>query len=63
MFNRIDIMNAFFMFAAMYQESDSSNIFERLQRLGHVMPDGLSGPDDLSDNAQTIFDRLVIECT
>lgn len=62
-FDRFDICEAYYLFAAMYHEGQWSReyaIFGRLNRLG-FRPGacGINGPDDLTENAREIFERLV----
>lgn len=62
-FDRFDICNAYYLFAILYHEGQSSKtyeIFGRLDRMGYNPSPLLSfDPIMLNDNEREIFDNLI----
>jgi hypothetical protein len=62
MFNRIDICEAYYLFACQYHNGQGSityKIFGRLDALGFRASCMLKDEEDLNDNAREIFEHLV----
>ena len=60
-FNRFDICDAYYVYAANYhggQYTDTYRIFGRLEKIGYRPSSNLS-EDSLEENARLIYDRLV----
>lgn len=61
-FNRFDICEAYYCYAALYhggQFSKEYRIFGRLNRIDFVPGSKPDDPDELNENARVIFDNLV----
>jgi hypothetical protein len=61
-FNRLDVCEAWYMFAMLYHEgqgSDDYRTFGRLHNIGFKPGMGLNRPENLSENGRAIFDNLI----
>ena len=64
MFDRFDICEAYYVFAMLWhkgQWSKEYEIFGRLNRIGFKPSPMLSGSENLTENGQEIYNRLVNE--
>lgn len=62
MFDRMDVCEAYYVFAMLYHEgqfSDTYTIFGRLDGVGFKPRPGLRDETSLSEGAREVFDRLV----
>lgn len=61
-FDRMDIVEAHYMFYSQYHEGQFSDSYRKLSRILSYYKPGLYGwsnEDDLSENARAIYDALV----
>lgn len=62
-FDRMDILEAYYLFFSQYHEGQWSEKYSRLSNLlSYFSPrPGLMGREQLTENGQAIYDRLVEE--